>query len=90
MELQGAVEVVLNLRVDLKLRLPDHFLLLLAAEKFQGDPGLDNRPMMEPLGRPRAKDLLGGRHELGNPIGGAGRSSRVDVPRVLELVAAQL
>jgi hypothetical protein len=82
MELQGAVEVVLN------LRLPDGFLLLLAAEKFQGDPGLDNRPMTGLLGRPRAKYLLGGRHKLGNPVGGAGRSGGVDVPRVPELLAA--
>ena len=82
MELQGAVEVVLNLRADLELCLPDGFLLLLAAEKFQGDPGLDNRPMTGPLGRPHAKYLLGGRHELGNPVGCAGRSSRVDVPRI--------
>src|SRR6185369_6216300 len=61
MELQGAVEVLLNLGADLELRLPDGFLLLLAAEKFQGDPGLDNRPMTGPLGRPHAKYLLGGR-----------------------------
>ena len=60
MELQGAVEAVLNMRADLKLRLPDRFLLLLAAEKFQGDPGLDNRPMTGPLGRPRTEYLLGG------------------------------
>ena len=38
MELQGAVEAVLNQRADLKLCLSDLFLLLLAAEKFQGDP----------------------------------------------------
>ena len=44
--------------------------------------------MTGPLGRPRAKYLLGGRHELGNPVGGAGRTSRVDVPRVSELLAA--
>jgi hypothetical protein len=80
MELQGTVEAVPNLRADLKLRLPDRFLLLLTAEKFQGDPGLDNRPMTGPLRRPRAKYLLGGRRELGNPVGSAGRSSRVDVP----------
>ena len=64
MELQGAVEVVLNLGADLELRLPDSFLLLLTAEKFKGGPGLDNRPMTGPLGRPRAKYLLGGRREL--------------------------
>ena len=52
MELQGAVEVVLNLRADLKLRLPDRFLLLLAAEKFQGDPGLNDRSMTGAPGRP--------------------------------------
>ena len=60
MELKGAVEAVLNLRADLKLRLPDGFLLLLTAEKFQGDPGLDNCPMTGPLGHPRAKYLFGG------------------------------
>ena len=52
MELQGAVEVVMNLRSDLKLRLPDRFLLLLAAEKFQGDPGLNDRSMTGAPGRP--------------------------------------
>ena len=88
MELQGAVEVVLNPRADLKLRLPDGFLLLFGAKKLQGDLGLDNRPMAGPLGRPRAKYLFGGRHELGDLVGGAGSSSRVDIPRVPELVAA--
>ena len=34
MELQGAVEVVLNLGADHELRLPDGFLLLLAAKKL--------------------------------------------------------
>ena len=38
MELQGAVEVAQNLRAVLELRLPDGFLLLLVAEKLQGDP----------------------------------------------------
>ena len=50
MELQGTVEVVLNLRADLKLRHPDGFLLLLVAEKLQRDPGLDDRPV---TGAPR-------------------------------------
>ena len=44
MELQGAVEVAQNLRAGLELRLPDGFLLLLIAEKLQGDPGLDVAP----------------------------------------------
>ena len=88
MELPGAVEVVLNVRADLELRLPDGFLLLLIAKKLQGDPGLDDRPVTGPLGRPRVEYLLGGRRELGNPVGGVGRSSRADVPLVLELVAA--
>ena len=88
MKLQGTVEVALNLRADLVLRLPDCFLLLLVAEKFQGNPELDDRSMTGPLRRPRAEYLLGGRHELGNLVGGAGRSSRVDVPRVPELLAA--
>src|SRR6185312_2108268 len=85
MELQGTVEMAQNLRAGLELRLPDGFLLLLVAEKLQGDPGQDDRPVTGPLGRPRVEYLLGGRRELGNPVGGAGRSSRVDVPRVPEL-----
>ena len=44
MKLQGAVEVALNLRADLILRLPGRFLLPLVAEKLQGDPGLDDCP----------------------------------------------
>jgi hypothetical protein len=42
--------------------------------------------MTRPLGRPCAEDVLGGRSKLGNPSGGAGRSSRTDVP---VLIAAQ-
>ena len=80
MKLQGMVEVALNLRIDLVLRLPDRFHLLLVVEKFQGDLGLDDRPITGTLGRPRAKYLLGGRHEHGKPVGGAGSSSRVNVP----------
>ena len=80
MELQGAVKVAQNLRAGLELRLPDGFLLLLAAEKLQRDPRLDDRPGTGPLGRPRIEYLLGGRCELGNPVGGASSSSRVDVP----------
>ena len=38
MDLQGVVEVVLNLRADLKLRLPDGFLLLLVARNSKGTP----------------------------------------------------
>ena len=60
MKLQGAVEVVLNLRAGLVLRLPGRFLPPLIVEKLQGDPRLDDRPMTGPLGRPRAKYLLGG------------------------------
>ena len=60
MELQGAVEVALNLRANLVLRLSGRLLLPLIAEKLQGDPGLDDRPMMGPLGRPRTEYLLGG------------------------------
>ena len=37
MELQGAFEVVLNLRTCLVLRLPDGLLLSLIAEKLWGD-----------------------------------------------------
>ena len=59
-KVQGAFEVALNLTADLELCLPGRLLLLLAAEKFQGDAGLDNRPMTGPLGRPRAEYLLGG------------------------------
>ena len=36
MELQGAIEVVLNLRTCLDLRLPDVLLLSLIAEKLWG------------------------------------------------------
>ena len=60
MELQGAVEVAQNLRAGLELRLPDGFLLLLAAEKLQRDTRLDDRPVTGPLGRPRIEYLLGG------------------------------
>ena len=38
MELQGAIEVVQNLRAGLDLRLPDGLLLLLVAEKTEGTP----------------------------------------------------
>ena len=38
MELQGAIEVVQNLRTGLDLRLPDGLLLLLIAEKLRGGP----------------------------------------------------
>ena len=53
MDLQGAVEVAQNLRAGLELRLPNGFLLLLIAEKLEGDPGLDDRsrdgaPRMSP------------------------------------------
>ena len=48
MKLQGTVEVALNLRADLVLRLPGRFLLPLVAEKLQGDPGLDGRPLTGP------------------------------------------
>jgi len=38
MELQGAFEVVLNLRTRLELRLPDGLLFSLIAEKLWGGP----------------------------------------------------
>ena len=38
MELQGAIEVVLNLRTCLDLRQPDGLLLPLIVEKLRGDP----------------------------------------------------
>ena len=38
MELQGAIEVVQNLRACLDLRLPDGLLLSLIAEKLRGGP----------------------------------------------------
>ena len=88
MELQGAVEVLLNLGADLELRLPDGFLLLLAAEKFQGDPKLDNRPMTGPLRRPRAEYLLEGQREPGDLVGGAGRRNGVDLSQALILLDA--
>ena len=80
MELQGAVEVAQNLGAGLNLHLPDGFLLLLIADKLQREPGQDDRPVMGPLRRPRIEHLLGGRRQLGNPVGGNSSSSRVDVP----------
>jgi len=38
MELQGAIEVVLNLRTYLDLRQPDGLLLSLIVEKLRGTP----------------------------------------------------
>ena len=38
MELQGVIEVVLNLRTCLDLRLPDGLLLPLVVEKLRGTP----------------------------------------------------
>ena len=58
MELQGTVEVAQNLRAVLELRLPDDFLLLLIAEKLQGDPGLDDRPMTGPSDVPALSTSL--------------------------------
>ena len=60
MELQGAIEVVQNLRAGLDLRLPDGLLFLFVVEKFRGDPGLDDCPVMGSLGRPRVEHLLTG------------------------------
>ena len=48
MELQGAFEVVLDLRACLVLRLPDGLLLSLIAEDLRGDHGLDDCPMLGP------------------------------------------
>ena len=63
MELEGAVEGVLDLTTDVVLHLPSLLLLLLVAKKFQGDTGLNDRIvglMTGPLGRPCAEDILGG------------------------------
>ena len=63
MELEDAVEGVLDLSADVVLHLPGLLLLLLVAKKFQGDTGLNDRIvglMTGPLGRPRAEDTLGG------------------------------
>ena len=60
MELQGAFEVVLNLRTCLELRLPDGLLLSLIAEKLRGDHGLDDCPVLGPLGRPLVEHLRAG------------------------------
>ena len=82
----------MDLSADVVLRLPGLLLLLLVAKKFRGDPALNDRivgPMTGPLGRSHAEDLLGHRNELDDPVGDAGRSSRIDVPRVPILVAAQ-
>ena len=57
MELQGAIEVVQDLRACLDLRLPDGLLLPLFVEKLRGDPGLDDRPVMGPLGCPLVEHL---------------------------------
>ena len=48
MKLQGAFEVVLNLRTYLELRLPDGLLFSLLVEKLRGDHGLDDCPMLGP------------------------------------------
>ena len=61
MELEDAVEGVLDLSADVVLRLPGLLLLLLVAKKFRGDPGLNDRivgPVTGPLGRPCAEDVL--------------------------------
>src|SRR6185437_11718204 len=48
MELQGAIEVVQDLRTCHDLRLPDRLLLPLVMEKLQRDPGLDDCPCWGP------------------------------------------
>ena len=60
MELQGAIEVVQNLRAGLDKRLPDGLLLLLVAEKLRGDPELDDCPVLGPLGRPLIEHIRAG------------------------------
>src|SRR6185312_9787523 len=74
MELEGAVEGLLDLTTDVVLRLPSLLLLLLLiVKKFRGDLRPNDRivgPMTGPLGRPCAEDILGGRNILGNPSGG--------------------
>ena len=80
MELQGAFEVVLNLRTCLELRLPDSLLLSLIVEKLREDHGLDDRPVPGPLGCPLVEHLLAGRCELSDLVGGACRNSGVDIP----------
>ena len=82
MELQGAIEVVLNLRTYLDLRLPDVLLLSLIAEKLRGDHGLDDRPVLGPLGCPLVEHLRASRCELSDLVGGARRSNGVDVSRI--------
>ena len=79
MELQGAFEVVLNLRTCFELRLPDGLLLSLIAEKLRGDHGLDDRPGLGPPGCPLIEHLRAGRRKLSELVGGACRSSEVDV-----------
>ena len=72
MKFQGAIEVVQNLRACLDLRLPDGLLLPLVVVKFRGwGPGLDDCPVMGPLGCPFVEHLFAGRHKLGDLVGGA-------------------
>jgi len=73
------------------VRSPGVIFFPLDVDKIRGDPGLDNRPvspMAGPIERPRAEDILGGRNELEDPVGGASRGGRIDVPRIPVLFAA--
>jgi hypothetical protein len=88
MELQGTLEVVLNLRTCLELHLPDGRLLSLIAEKRKGDHRMDDYPMLGPPEYPLVEHLRAGRRELGDLVGGARRSSRVDVSRIPVFPAA--
>ena len=56
---------------------------LLGVGDVRGGPGLNDRPVVvatEVLVHLCAEDLLGGRNELEDLVGGVGRSSGVDVP----------
>ena len=64
---------------------------LLSAGDVRGGSGSNDRLVVvttELLIHLRAEDLLGGRNELEDLVGGVGRSSGVDVPRVHVLLAA--
>ena len=55
----------------------------LGVGRLQEDSRPNDRPVTliaEPLEHLRAEDLLGGRNKIDGPVGGAGRSSWIDVP----------
>jgi hypothetical protein len=64
----------------------------LSVGRLRGGSGPNNRPVAlitKPLEHLRTEDLLGGRNKLDDPVGGAGRSSGVDVPQIPVLITAR-